>query len=192
MKPTFTIFVTDGDEYAEKNVHYAARKYGAACISVSSGNPTMMTGKELLQVMAQTEERLQFIMFDDCGLAGEGPGEQAMLEIAAHQDVRVLGVIAVASKTRRGDGEWASVDVSVDRYGKLTHHAIDKSGLPDIEVGRVYGDTVDCLEKLRPATIVGIGDIGKMDGRDTVERGAPITCQAIELILERSGFQDDR
>ena len=34
--------------------------------------------------------------------------------------------------------------------------------------------------------IVGIGDIGKMEGQDAPKKGAPITSQAIEVILKRS------
>jgi stage V sporulation protein AE len=37
---------------------------------------------------------------------------------------------------------------------------------------------------------VGIGDIGKMAGKDSYEIGAPITKKAIEIILERSGFHE--
>ncbi|MEH7515810.1 stage V sporulation protein AE, partial [Gottfriedia acidiceleris] len=37
--------------------------------------------------------------------------------------------------------------------------------------------------------ILGIGDIGKMGGRDDIEIGSPITRKAIEYILERSELQ---
>jgi stage V sporulation protein AE len=36
--------------------------------------------------------------------------------------------------------------------------------------------------------VVGIGDIGKMDGSDDPDRGAPLTTRALKEILSRSGF----
>ncbi|TDQ41595.1 stage V sporulation protein AE [Aureibacillus halotolerans] len=182
------IFVTDGDEYAERNLVFAAKTFNAECLLQSRGNPSLRTGKQLLDDIQKSNSDLLFLMFDDCGSTGTGPGEMAMLEIAADPSVKLLGVVAVASKTRKGGGEWTLVNVSIDRYGELTQHSIDKSGVQDIEIGRIHGDTVDCLQKLPTNLIVGIGDIGKMDGRDDVKKGAPITCLAISTILERSGF----
>ncbi|PMU54581.1 stage V sporulation protein AE, partial [Pseudomonas sp. GP01-A3] len=40
--------------------------------------------------------------------------------------------------------------------------------------------------------VIGIGDIGKMGGRDDIEKGSPITRKAIEYILERSEILDNR
>ena len=54
----------------------------------------------------------------------------------------------------------------------------------------MYGDTVYCLDELDVPIVVGIGDIGKMAGKDDYESGSPITKQAVELILERSGYHD--
>ena len=45
-----------------------------------------------------------------------------------------------------------------------------------------------CLDELDVPIIVGIGDIGKMARKDHFEQGSPITRQAVELILERSGY----
>ena len=45
--------------------------------------------------------------------------------------------------------------------------------------------TVYCLDQLDVPIIVGIGDIGKMNRKDDVEKGSPITMKAVELILER-------
>jgi len=39
--------------------------------------------------------------------------------------------------------------------------------------------------------IVGIGDVGKMAGKDHYELGSPITKQAVQVILERSGFYNE-
>ena len=52
------------------------------------------------------------------------------------------------------------------------------------------GDTVYCLDQLDVPIIVGIGDIGKMNRKDDVEKGSPITMKAVELILERSGYHE--
>jgi stage V sporulation protein AE len=184
------IIVTDGDDNALKTVEYAAHQIGGRCISHSHGNPTKLNGEELVQLVKETPYDPVFIMFDDSGLRGIGPGERAMLEVASHSDIDVLGIIAVASNTRFT--EWAKVDVSVDRFGNLTHYGIDKRGFPDLEVGRINGDTVYCLDRMNVPVIVGIGDIGKMAGVDAIEAGAPITMKAIEIILERSGYDGSK
>ncbi|HET7579440.1 MAG TPA: stage V sporulation protein AE [Bacillales bacterium] len=179
------IFVTDGDKYAEKAVRYVAGEIGGRCISQSAGNPTPLAGGEIVSLVKQTPHDPVFIMADDCGYRGEGPGEKAMKEIAGHPDVHVMGAIAVASHTEFT--EWTRVDVSVDRSGELTEHGVDKHGVADIEVGRLDGDTVYILDELHLPIVVGVGDIGKMDGQDTVEKGCPITRKAVDLVLERSG-----
>lgn len=129
-------------------------------------------------------------MFDDSGIIGVGPGESALMTVAQDPDIDVLGVIAVASRSRKE--EWTKVDVCIDRDGELTANGVDKYGLQEFENGRLYGDTVYCLDRLDIPIIVGIGDIGKMAGKDDVSKGSPITKQAIELILERSGYHDNR
>jgi stage V sporulation protein AE len=179
------ILITDGDLYALKAVELAAKELGCRCISHSWGNPTNIPGKDLINLIKSTPYDPVLVMFDDCGYPGEGYGERIMRYVATHPDIHVIGAIAVASKTR--NAEWTRVNVSIDRYGVLTEFGIDKSGVPDIERGRIDGDTVYILEELNIPFIVGVGDIGKMAGYDTPEKGAPITKQAIQLILERSG-----
>ncbi|WP_314728243.1 stage V sporulation protein AE [Bacillus sp. Marseille-Q3570] len=178
------IMITDGDLYALKAVEQVAKDIGGRCISQSWGNPTRITGEELVTMILSTPYDPVLVMFDDCGYRGEGPGERAMREVANHPGIEVLGAIAVASKTHLA--EWTHVDVSIDRFGELSAYGVDKSGLPDMEFGRLDGDTVYVLDELDLPFIVGIGDIGKMYGVDTAERGAPITRQAVQLILERS------
>lgn len=102
------ILVTDGDIYAAKAIEYAARKTGGRCISQSAGNPSVKTGPELVTMILQTPHDPVFVMFDDSGLQGEGPGETAMKYVAMHPDIEVLGVIAVASKTHYA--EWTRVE----------------------------------------------------------------------------------
>ncbi|MDC2867377.1 MULTISPECIES: stage V sporulation protein AE [unclassified Bacillus (in: firmicutes)] len=182
------ILVTDGDEYAQRTIELLAKEFGGRCISASQSNPTKLTGRKIVELIMQTPHDPVFVMFDDSGFIGEGSGEKALKYVATNKQIDVLGVLAVASNTHHW--EWARVDVSVDREGRLTEYGVDKFGLADVEIGRINGDTVYCLDELHVPIIVGIGDIGKMYGNDDWKRGSPITKQAIQLILERSGFYD--
>ncbi|MBE4910357.1 stage V sporulation protein AE [Bacillus luteolus] len=183
------ILVTDGDEYALKTIEYVAKEVNGRCISKSYGNPTTISGPEIVKLIFDAPYDPVFVMFDDSGFLGEGAGERAMKYVATHEDIDVIGVIAVASKTHQS--EWTRVDVSIDRFGELTHYGVDKSGLAELDVGRINGDTVYVLDELNIPLIVGLGDIGKMAGKDHIQVGAPITKKAVELILERSGFYDE-
>ncbi|MDA7027105.1 stage V sporulation protein AE [Bacillus sp. CLL-7-23] len=182
------ILVTDGDIYAAKAIEYAAQQIGGRCISQSMGNPSEKTGPELVTMILQTPYDPVFVMFDDSGLPGEGPGEAAMKYVASHTQIEVLGVIAVASKTHHA--EWTRIDVSIDAEGELTEFGVDKYGVQEFDVKRMSGDTVYCLDQLDVPIIVGIGDIGKMARKDDVKKGSPITMKAVELILERSGYDE--
>ncbi|WP_026694764.1 stage V sporulation protein AE [Peribacillus kribbensis] len=182
------IIITDGDEYAKRAVERVARDIGGRCISLSHGNPTALTGREILQLIKMAPYDPVLVMFDDSGLVGEGPGELALKYIARHQDIEVLGLIAVASNTRQN--EWSRVHVSIDREGEIIPYGVDKNGLPEIEMGMIHGDTVYCIDQLEIPIVVGIGDIGKMDGRDHADKGSPVTRKAVELILERSGYNE--
>jgi stage V sporulation protein AE len=184
------ILVTDGDEYAARSIEYVAAEISGRVISKTQGNPTTLSGQEIVQLILQAKNDPVFVMFDDCGLLGEGAGETALKYVAGHQEIEVLGVIAVASKTHQT--EWAKVDVSIDRFGELTEYGVDKSGLKDLEVGRISGDTVYCLDQLDVPIIVGIGDIGKMARKDSVKNECPITMKAVNLILDRSGYRDNQ
>lgn len=187
MKKKHVIFITDGDQYAHEAVQFTAKQIGGRCISGSAGNPSKMSGTEAVDAILSAPADPVLFMVDDCGFEGEGPGEKLMRHIAAHPKIKVLGAVAVASNSEYG--EWSRVDVSIDRNGNLTDHPPDKSGVSDIETGRIEGDTVYVLDELHLPIVVGVGDIGKMDGRDDVKRGAPITRKAVELILERSGYR---
>ncbi|MGE6629460.1 stage V sporulation protein AE [Bacillus sp. NPDC077027] len=184
------ILVTDGDIYAAKTIELAARTFGGRCISSSKGNPSKRTGPELVKLILKTPYDPVFVMFDDSGLTGEGTGELAMKHVAHHPEIEVLGAIAVASKTHQA--EWTKVDVSIDRDGELTEYGVDKYGLPELELHKMSGDTVYCLDSLNIPLVVGIGDIGKMGRKDDLSKGSPITMKAVELILERSGFHGQR
>ncbi|WP_078545952.1 stage V sporulation protein AE [Litchfieldia alkalitelluris] len=186
--PRKVILITDGDEYALKTIEYIAKEFGGRCISKSHGNPTTLSGEEIVELIHKAPYDPVFVMFDDSGFIGEGAGELALKYVATHESIEVLGVIAVASKTHQD--EWARVDVSINRYGELTHYGVDKSGVEEFDIGRINGDTVYCLDGLNIPIIVGIGDIGKMARKDHVQNGSPITKKAVELILERSGYYD--
>ena len=181
------ILITDGDESAKNAVQYVAHEIGGRCITSSWGNPTTLTGEQLVKLIEKAPTDPVLVMFDDCGFQMEGPGEAALRYVATHPAIQVIGAIAVAASTHFS--EWTKVDVSIDRFGKLTEFGVDKSGLQDLEVGRINGDTVYILDELQIPIVVGVGDIGKMAGKDTVEKGAPITKKAVELILERSGYR---
>jgi stage V sporulation protein AE len=180
------ILITDGDEYAQRSIELVAKEIGGRCISMSQGNPSKITGPLLIKLIKKTQYEPVLVMFDDSGFVGEGAGEEILKYVAKHEDIEVLGVIAVASKTRQE--EWTKVDVCIDRDGELTPYGVDKFGIKEMEIGRLNGDTVYCLDQLNIPLVVGIGDIGKMAKHDHVDKGSPITRKAVELILERSGY----
>ncbi|CAH0345608.1 stage V sporulation protein AE [Bacillus sp. CECT 9360] len=184
------IFITDGDEYARRAVEMAAKEIGGRCISMSQGNPSVLSGSEIVSLIKKSPHDPVLVMFDDSGYVGEGAGETAMRYVAGSKDVELLGVIAVASKTRHA--EWTKVDVCIDREGQLTPYGVDKFGAEEHELGRITGDTVYCVNELKAPIVVGIGDIGKMAKKDDYKIGAPITKLAIEIILERSGNHGNR
>lgn len=181
------ILITDGDDYARKSIEHIANEVGGRCISLSHGNPTTLDGQHIVKLIKKATYDPVFVMFDDSGFVGEGAGERALKYVARHKDINVLGIIAVAAKTRQA--EWTRVDVCIDRDGELTPYGVDKYGLQEMEKGRLYGDTVYCLDEIDVPIKVGIGDIGKMAKKDHYEIGSPITKKAVELVLERSGYR---
>ncbi|RID89291.1 stage V sporulation protein AE [Peribacillus asahii] len=184
------ILITDGDIYAKRAIELVAREIGGRCISMSQGNPTTCSGAELVRLIQQAKNDPVLVMFDDSGYVGEGAGERAMRYVANDPSIEVLGIIAVASKTRRE--EWTKVDVCIDRDGNLTPNGVDKYGVEEFELGKITGDTVYIIDELKAPIVVGIGDIGKMSHRDDYKKGAPITRMAVEIILERSGNYEFR
>lgn len=182
------IMITDGDEYAKRAVEHAAKEIGGRCISASYGNPAKVDGPELVRLIKSAANDPVLVMFDDSGLVGEGAGETTMRYVANHEDINLLGIVAVASKTRQA--EWTKVDICIDREGNLTERGVDKFGIPEMDIGRINGDTVYCIDSIHAPIVVGIGDIGKMGKFDDIKIGSPITLSAIKLILERSGYLD--
>lgn len=180
------IIVTDGDMVAKKTVEIAAGNIGARCISASAGNPTRLSGEQIVNMIKSAPHDPVVVMLDDRGKQGMGKGEQAMAYIASHPDIEVLGVVAVASNTLYTEG--AMVDESITCEGKIIPGPVDKLGVQK-QGGEqcLKGDTVEILDSLNLPLVIGIGDIGKMNMADAPEHGAPLTTKAFKEILDRSG-----
>lgn len=180
------IVVTDGDQMARKAVEEAGRQVGARVISRSAGNPTPLSGRQIISLVHQAPHDPVLIMFDDNGLSNQGYGEQALREIMEDPSIQVIGAIAVASNTDHVDG--IHVNFSLDQAGNVIHDGVDKDGLPQgCKEPVIMGDTVDVLKEFTVPIIVGVGDIGKMEGKDSYWKGAPVTTQAITEILRWNG-----
>lgn len=184
------ILVTDGDKVAKRTVEVAAKNVGARCISASWGNPTDKSGSQLVQLIKQAAHDPIVVMLDDRGDQGTGKGEKALKYIFNHPEIEVLGVVAVASNTPATEG--VRVLESITREGEIIGGAVDKLGYPDEKHHNLKGDTVDVLNQLEVTNIVGVGDIGKMDGKDDRFFGAPITTKALQEILDKCGEKNEQ
>ena len=186
------ILITDGDSVAQHVVEELAVNLGLRCISASGGNPTPITGEEIVALLKTVHHDPVLVMFDDRGSSSKGFGEVAMEYVATHPEIEVLGAVAVASNTTGIVG--IGVDECIAGNGDIVDCSVDKSGYLKGETGYkaiIAGDTVDVLNDLEIPFIVGVGDIGKMARADSIGRGAPITRKAIEEILKRSGIEYD-
>lgn len=182
--PVRVILITDGDKVARRASEAAADHLGLRCISASAGNPTPMTGPELVALIKQAVHDPILVMVDDKGNPGRGPGEEALAYICRHPDVRVLGAVAVASNTKRARG--VRVDLSVTRDCRLVEAPVDKDGYVRAGEPLLVGDTVDVLRELNLPIIVGVGDPGKMEGADCREDGCEVTTRAIQEVIRRT------
>lgn len=185
MNKKKVILVTDGDKVARKAVEMAAKKIGGRCISRSAGNPTPIDGEEIITLIKQAKYDPVVVMVDDKGHTGEGKGEQALKKVASSSEIELIGVIAVASNTEGVIG--TKVDLSITKEGTTVTHSVDKYG-NEKESNSLLGDTVDVLNDVNVPIIIGIGDPGKMDGKDDCELGAPIITKAMEEIIRRSNI----
>lgn len=174
------ILVTDGDSCARRAIEAAAQNIGGRCISRSGGNPTPITGEEIVGLVKKAKYDPVVVMVDDKGNTNEGPGEKAMEYILGSNEVEVMGVVAVASNTSGVRG--IKINASVDKKGNVIKKAVDKDGNSKGDK-IVKGDTVDILNSASAPYIVGVGDPGKMDGLDDVGIGAPIITKAIEEVI---------
>jgi len=182
------ILVTDGDNAARKAVEIAAKSLQIRCISHSAfikDNPPAL-GEDLLNYIKEADGEIVIVMFDDMGNSNRGSGEKALKMVATYPDFEILGVVAVASNTSGTDG--ILIDYSIDRNGNIVSEPVDKNGIKEKRGHkRLEGDTVDILNELSVPLVIGIGDLGKMDGADWIGCGAPITTKAIKEILAKSG-----
>ncbi|GAB6087746.1 stage V sporulation protein SpoVABEA [Alkaliphilus crotonatoxidans] len=177
------IIVTDGDTCAQKTIERAVKNIGGRCISQSGGNPTPLTAEEIVELIKEALYDPVVVMTDDEGNVNRGIGERALEQLMNHPDLEVMGIIAVASNTKEVEG--VKVDFSIDAMGNLIDEAVDKDGNPTYD--RVlYGDTVDVIASSpkRPL-VIGIGDVGKMHGKDDIKKGGPVVTRALEEILNR-------
>lgn len=183
------IIVTDGDRKALKTIEWATHQIGGRCISMSAGNPTPIDGNHIVKLIKTTPHDPVVVMVDDKGCRDFGVGEQALVEIARHPDIEVLGILAVASNTDCTQG--IKVDASINRFGELVAGPVDKLGHQELP-GHKYleGDTVDIINQLEVPIVIGIGDIGKMEKADDLKYGSPITLMALKEILKRNGMLD--
>ncbi|MEG6616287.1 stage V sporulation protein AE [Peptococcaceae bacterium 1198_IL3148] len=180
------IIITDGDTLAKNAVEVAARNIGARCISSSAGNPTKLSGREIVKRILQTPYDPVVVMVDDRGWRGEGAGERALRQIAAHPNIEVLGVLAVASNT---EGlESIDVNESITSTCRVVDGPVDKDGHRCSKEYGLRGDTVEILRDLDIPVVIGIGDVGKMHGADDAVFGSPVTTKALQEVLERSGY----
>jgi len=186
MEKRKVILVTDGDRVARRAVELAAHNIGGRCISASAGNPTELTGKEIIEVITTAEHDPVVVMVDDRGIKGDGRGEKAMNTIIKDHRVDVLGVVAVSSNGKDCNG--LKVSCSITKDGNIIDGAVDKYG-NNINQKDICGDTLSILSDKKDLVIVGIGDPGKMDYYDEVSKGAPITTKALEEVMKRSGYR---
>lgn len=181
------IVITDGDKIACRAVEEAGKRLELRTITASQGNPTPLSGRELVRLIKQTPRGPVLVMVDDCGNPHQGKGEEVLQYLATHPEIKIIGVVAVAANIQQVQG--TEVDFSISATCQIVPEPVDKNGQAEALGNRyIEGDTVDVLNKLRVPLVVGIGDLGKMDGRDSTDQGACITTKAIQEILNRSGF----
>ena len=178
------IIVTDGDISAQQAVQAASLKLGLYPLMITGGNPTRISGAKALDYILKTPYDPVVVMGDDKGKKGMGPGENVLDTILKDQRLMVLGVVAVASDTRvRG----VAVDKSVTCDLRVVDAPVDKNGCEEEEGHhRLEGDTIEILRHHPELFIVGCGDLGKMEGRDSIAHGARITEQCFREILKQA------
>lgn len=180
------IIVTDGDQNAKRAVELAAKNIGGCCISLSAGNPTPITGEDIVALVKSSSREPVLVMLDDRGCNKKGAGEKALEYLARHPEIELLGVVAVASNTDKIKG--VRVTKSVAKNGEIIKEAVDKEGNRLCPQAVLKGDTVDVLNNLDVPIVVGTGDTGKMEGHDDVCKGSPVTTKALEEILSWNNF----
>lgn len=179
------IVITDGDVAAVQAAERIAGELGLDCISRSGGRPTPLAAHDIVDLARTAPRDPVLVLVDDDGRSDRHRGERVLQELLEHPEAEVLGVVAVASDTPHVRG--VRVDASVTGKGSLIRGPVDKEGGP-LPGGTLKGDTVDALRHW-DGLVVGIGDVGKMEGRDDPDRGCPVTARAITEILRRHGYE---
>ncbi len=177
------VILTDGDETAYQALSEACRDLKCHPLRASEGNPTPLHGDQLIQAIMKAPRDPVVVMVDDRGDAGFGPGEKALAALMESPELEVLGVVAVAANTHPVKG--VKVEQSVDQSAQVVSHAVNKAG-EEVSSNRLRGDTVDTLGSYS-GVVVGLGDPGKMQGHDRIEKGVPATRRALEEILRKAG-----
>jgi stage V sporulation protein AE len=178
------ILITDGDSIAQRAVETAAKNIHARTISASAGNPTPLNGDQIVELIKQAKHDPVIVMFDDRGSPSKGKGETALEIVAKHPDIEVLGAVAVASNT---EVDGVPCHLAITKDGQFIQGSVDKEGNPRWDSPNIHGDTVDILKDLNIPIIIGIGDIGKMEGKDNAYLGAKITTKALKYIISKGG-----
>ncbi len=188
MNKRNVIIVTDGDDIAKSAVEHASKSLGGRCISLSAGNPTWLNGDEIVELIKIAKNDPVVIMVDDRGLKGKGKGETALEKIICNENIKTLGVVAVASNGK--DKYGMKVDFSINKNGIKVKNAVDKCG-NELDIELISGDTLSVLKKykLKIPVVVGLGDPGKMDGMDDISIGSPITTRALKEIMNHSNLK---
>ncbi|MDD2585400.1 MAG: stage V sporulation protein AE [Syntrophomonadaceae bacterium] len=179
------IIVTDGDLTAQEAVETAANDLNLFVLKATGGNPTRLTGSQVLNQILQAPYDPVIVMVDDKGQQGTGPGEKVIEYLLNYPyQVKILGIVAVASDSRvRG----VEVDFSIDAEGKVVKGPVKKDGTREKPKNRrLEGDTVEILKKYPELLVVGCGDLGKMQASDIAAYGAFVTSRCFQEILERS------
>ncbi len=187
MESKKVILVTDGDKTAGQAVAKAGEELGLKVIFKSQGTPTPYSGDELVELITAVDEEPVVVMVDDNGEREVGPGEEALKTILEAEETEILGVLAVASNTKEAAGTVP--DISITNEGEVVDNPpVNKKGTLEPATHFVLeGDTVDVLNGFPDLLIVGVGDLGKMEGKDNLAAGAPITSKGLQEILARSG-----
>ncbi len=181
MRKRKVILVTDGDSVAKAAVEIAAANIGGRCISSSAGNPTLLTGEEILREILTAANDPVIVMADDKGALGKGRGEAAMEFLLNCEELDILGIVAVSSMGKDCNG--LKINFSVTNSGDVVKNAVDKYGNNTYN-DKICGDTLSILHSRRKIFVVGIGDPGKMDYQDDIRKGSPITTKALKIVLE--------
>jgi len=185
MEKRKVILVTDGDAVARSAVELATYKIGGRCITASWGNPTILNGEEILNLIKISPYDPVVVMVDDKGTKGKGKGEMAMEMIINDDSIEILGVVAVSSNGN--DCKGVPITCSITKDGEIIEDGVDKYGNRRWGA-KICGDTLSVLKDLNDIIIVGIGDPGKMDFNDEITKGSPITTMALKEVLKRKGL----